>query len=398
MASSSIDIQVGEGELVQPLPFTIAEYHRRLSGLRTIMTRIGIDAMVSFTPENIYYLTSHDTPGYYYLQACVTTMDDDPVVVTRKIESFNTLGRSWSRRVVPFGDTEDPVEKLVQLVRQLGMTGKRIGLEADAWFITPRRYAQLVAALESMGAHVVDASGTVEQLRLIKSNEEISYIRQGGRICSAAMRAAFSASRSGVPETEVAAAAVGRMIAEGGQYAGLPPFISTGSRTSLVHSTWSDKLLSEGDVLAYEIPGVRERYCAALYRTGVVGKPSPEIQRGCDILVETLEALLAAARPGEPASVAHQAGAAVFGRHGISVPPRRSAYALGVNYPPDWGEGHIMSFTANESRELLPGMVFHVGTGIFEYPRYQLAFTETIVVTEGGIEVLTDFPRQLTIV
>ena len=398
MTSNTVEIQTASGALVQPLPFSIGEYQRRLAGLRSIMSRGGLDAMVSFTPENIYYLTSHDTPGYYYLQACVTTQDEDPVILTRKIESFNTLGRSWTRRVVAFGDTEDPVEKLVALLKLLGMEGKRIGLEADAWFITPKKYIRLQEMLLAIGSQLVDASGTVEQLRLIKSEEELVFIREGGKICSAAMRAAFAASHEGIAETEVAAAAVGKMIADGGQYAGLPPFISTGNRTSLVHSTWSDKKLGKGDVLAYEIPGVRERYCAALYRTGVVGEPSAEIVRGANILVETLEALLAAIKPGIPACVAHRAGVEVFKRHGMAAPPRRSAYALGVNYPPDWGEGHIMSFTEDETRELKPGMVFHVGTGIYEYPRFQLAFTETIVINNVGVEVVTDFPRALTIV
>ena len=77
--------------------------------------------------------------------------------------------------------------------------------------------------------------------------------------------------------------------------------------------------------------------------------------------------------------------------------PRRSAYALGVNYPPDWGEGHIMSFTEHEERPLQAGMVFHVGTGIYDYPRYQLAFSHSVIVTDGGCEVITDYPNELTI-
>jgi len=244
---------------------------------------------------------------------------------------------------------------------------------------------------------VLDASGLVENLRLIKSEEELNYIREAGKICSTAMRVAFEASREGVTENDVAARAISALIENGGEYAGLPPFISSGPRTALVHSTWSGRTLCKGDILAYELPGVRARYCAALYRTGVVGTPNREIQDGANILLETLTELVDAIQPGKPINEVHQTSIDVFKKHKMPASPRRSAYALGINYPPDWGEGHIISFTEKESRLLQPGMVFHVGAGIFEYPRYQLAFTESVIVSERGCEVVTDFPRELTV-
>ncbi len=56
-----------------------------------------------------------------------------------------------------------------------------------------------------------------------------------------------------------------------------------------------------------------------------------------------------------------------------------------------------MSFTETETRPLESGMVFHVGTGLFEYPRYQIAVTETIIITDTGSELATNFPRPLVI-
>lgn len=108
MSKTSL-IETRTDPLIMDLPFSHEEYQRRLNGCRELMNETEIDAFISFTPENIYYLTGHDTPGYYYLQACVVTHDHDPVVFTRKIESFNTLGRSWKRKTCPYGDTDNPV-------------------------------------------------------------------------------------------------------------------------------------------------------------------------------------------------------------------------------------------------------------------------------------------------
>ena len=66
MATQTVSIQEGSGPLVTPLPFSDAEYQRRLDGVRAQMADKGLDAFVSFTPENIYYLSAHDTPGYYF--------------------------------------------------------------------------------------------------------------------------------------------------------------------------------------------------------------------------------------------------------------------------------------------------------------------------------------------
>src|SRR5215831_3542774 len=104
MPAQKAKIQESTGPLVAPLPFTDAEFRRRLEGLRAAMSSRGLDAFVSFTPENIYYLTAHDSPGYYFYQASVVTHSQAPVNVLRRIETTNTLGRGWSRRVVSYED------------------------------------------------------------------------------------------------------------------------------------------------------------------------------------------------------------------------------------------------------------------------------------------------------
>ena len=81
MVARPVKIQEGTGPLVDALPFTDGEYQRRLTAIRSTMSRRGLDAFVSFTPENIYYVTGHDSPGYYFYQACVVSPTQRPVNV-----------------------------------------------------------------------------------------------------------------------------------------------------------------------------------------------------------------------------------------------------------------------------------------------------------------------------
>src|SRR5262245_46201784 len=85
--AGSLEITEGTGPLVEPLPFSMDEYARRLRTLRAAMELAELDAFVAFGPENINCLTGHDTPAYQYLQACVVTHDRPPVNLVRSIDA-----------------------------------------------------------------------------------------------------------------------------------------------------------------------------------------------------------------------------------------------------------------------------------------------------------------------
>ncbi len=396
MAISKVRIREGAGPLVDDLPFSDAEFRRRLEGVRQTMAARDLAAFISFTPENIYYLTGHDTPGYYFYQACVVTPDRRPINVLRRIETTNTLGRSWSRLAVAYEDREDPVEATLGLLHELGVAGKTVGAEADSWFISPKRYAQLQQGIERAGGRLADASRIVEEQRVIKSAEELAHIRRAARAAERAMQAAIGASRAGTTENDVAAAVWAELVRAGGEYAGLPPFITSGPRTSLCHSTWAGRTYAPGDVLNYELPGVVKRYCAALFRCGTVGRPSEEVASRGAIVREALERVIAAIKPGVTSGEVHDASKAVFRRHGLeSMLGHRTGYSVGINYAPDWGEGHIMSIWDGDERPLRPGMTFHLVPGIYDLGRHTVIISETVLVTEGGCEVITRFPRDL---
>jgi len=398
-STRSANIQEGSGPLVERLPFDDAEYQRRLDGVRAEMAKRDISAFISFTPENIYYLTGHDSPGYYFYQACVVTATRPPINVLRRVETTNTLGRSWARLAVGYEDRQDPVEATLGLLYELGVAGRTIGLEMDAWFISPKRAAQLQKGIEQAGGSVVDASQTVEQLRVIKSKAELAYIRTGAGAAEKAMQAALTACRVGTNENEVAGVALAELVRHGGEYAGLPPFIKSGPRSSLCHSTWAGRTFEKGDVIALELPGVIKRYCAALYRMGFLGNPDAEFTRRYTMVREALENVIAAIRPGVTSGEVHNANKAAFAKYGYGhLLGHRTAYSVGINYPPDWGEGHIMSIWDGDERPLRPGMTFHLVPGFLDLGRYEITVSDTVLVTDSGCEVITNYPRDPVII
>lgn len=115
-----------------------------------------------------------------------------------------------------------------------------------------------------------------------------------------------------------------------------------------------------------------------------------------DCCVEALEVTLKAIRPGAHSEEVQSACQQVIDRWGYEPNFRkRIGYSVGVSYAPGWGEGHMMDLKHHDSRELRPGMVFHIVPALRQHREYGVGLSETVTVTETGVEVITNFPREL---
>ena len=370
------------------------EHRERYRRLQEAMAGAGVDTLLSWAPENVYYMTGYDTLGYYFPQCFIASVDSDPVLVVRHFESPNVETQTWVDDYVGYRDHEDIAEVVAAVASRLG---KRVGTETQTWSVSPAIATRVAARLDG---RIGPMDGLVENLRLVKSPAEIELIRQSCRYTEAAMSAAFEASVAGATEDDVAAAIYQRMVSAGSTYPSLAPFVSSGPRTFLPHQTWSGRVLQPGDMLWFETGGSAGRYGSGLIRIGAVGEPpastQPTIQRALGVVTETLDALMSAVRPGATGAEIHQVGRATIEAAGWGdVHRNRSGYSIGVSYPPDWGEGHIYSLQDLETRPLEAGMVFHLVPNVLIPDVAGVAISETVLVTQDGCEALTQFPRDL---
>lgn len=104
-------------------------------------------------------------------------------------------------------------------------------------------------------------------------------------------------------------------------------------------------------------------------------------------------------KPGVTSHQVHSVGRSVYVKNGYGhLHAHRTGYSVGINYPPDWGEGHIMSIWDGDERPLRPGMTFHLVPGFGELGKYNIVISETVLVTGSGCETVTHFPRDLFVV
>lgn len=379
------------------LVFSVEEFKGRIERVRESMEEAGLDLLLVHTPENIYYLTGYRTPGYYTYQCFILPLDSEPMMLIRFMEEGNIMAQSWVEKRVTYQDTEDPVEVTSNTLKGLGVSGKRVGIEKSSWFLTTAAYEQLTATFQDVT--FTDASDVVNKVRLIKSPAEIAYIREAAKAAENGVRMGMEAIAAGKTENDVAAAALTGMLREGSEYTGLAPFVASGPRSALGHATWERRKLEEGDLVFLEIPGCINRYHAAQMRTAVIGKPPAEWEDIAKVVIDGLSAAIETIKPGVMAGEVDDACRGTITRGGYGEYfLYRTGYSIGIAFPPDWGEGHILSLRGGESTELQPGMTFHMPPSALMYGVGGIGFSETVLVTETGCEAITRYPRELVVI
>ena len=395
-------MRISEWENIpRSLAFSEDEYRGRLQNVQTAMTERGLDGLILHGPESLCYLSGFQTPGYYFVQALLVPGVGMPRLVTRYLEQSNAFAFSWlpAESFIAYLDHEDPVTTIVDTMEELALASGTIGIEKQGYSTLPlAAYERIGSALS--GVRLVDGSGVVERFRAVKSPAEIAHIRRACRISSIAMEAAAKHCRAGITE-HVLAANVGKVLAEnGGEYAGLPLFLSSGARTYIRHAVPSDKTIVQGDNVLVEHTGVVCRYAGPLFRTISVGEPTSTLREHSTVAREMLDTLIETLRPGLTSHQANAAAAAGASKGGADPGVlKRAGYSVGLNFPPDWGEGVFLDLHAGDETVLEPGMVFHLPQAMRVGGSAPTAVSETVLITESGCEVLTDFvPRDLIVV
>lgn len=384
--------------------FEKSEYLTRFERTKDRMEKGGLEVLIIVDPANINYLTGYDAQSYYVEQAVIIDLDaDEPLWIGRKMDIACVRFTSWLSPQNMTGYPEElvqsrlkhPFRYIAGLMKEKGMGNKRIGAEMDAPHFTPRSYEELKAGLPD--AKIEDARLLVSWVRNVKSPAEIALMKKAGRVVNKVMQAAVDAIGVGVRESDAAAAVLHAQAAGtnefGGDYTSHMPFFGAGKRASAPHLTWTDERFQNETNVNVELAACVKRYHCPLSRTIYLGKNPPKnLADTAQWTIEALNAELEAIRPGVACEQVDQAWRKAIAHSNI-VKESRTGYAMGLGYPPDWGE-HTCCMRPGDRTILQPGMTFHIISGIW-MEDWGFEISESVLVTDTGYELFADFPRQL---
>lgn len=385
-------------------PFDVDEMAGRLTRVRTRMDEAGLDLLVIQNPASMNYLTGYDAWSYYEPQAVLLPRDGSPLWVGRPQDANSARMTTWLEEEAILTYPEAWIEhserhggqRLAEVIREHGWDHGRIGVEGDDYGSTPRVWWELAQALGD--AEIVDDRRLIAWVRSVKSDAEIGRMREAARIAACAMEVAQESIVAGARECDVAAEIVRAQLrganGTGGAYPAIFPILLPGRKSSSAHSAWSDAPLQPGVPVVLELAGCVERYHAAQCRTFFLGTPPDGYRRLAEIVGEAYQAAFDAVRPGIRCEDVEAAWRRVLDRHGMRK-DSRLGYTIGLGYPPNWGE-RTASLRPGDTTVLQPNMTFHLLGGLWLDP-WGYEVSETIRVTENGVESLTNFPRELTI-
>jgi Xaa-Pro dipeptidase len=379
------------------LSFPVEEYERRLRELRERMVRRRLDVFMITDPENLYYLTGYQTTGYSYFQALVVPVDGEPFMVTRLLEDSNVWARTWVELSRPYGDTGDAIQTVWHALVEFGLATKTIGYEKNSYFFPAYQQERFNASL--MDAKLHDASGIVEEGRIVKSDLEIEMMKRAAVATEAGMAAGIEATAEGVTENDIAAAVHYAMFKAGGEYPAVAPYITSGPRTMIGHATWEGRKINRGDQVFLEIGGCVRRYHTALMRTVQLGDPSPGLREAEELVRHALTDIKAAMTPGLLAGEVDSVARHILDRNtsGASL-VTRCGYMIGIAFAPSWDEGYILSLKPGEETVLEENMTFHLIPWLMKVDGDKvMALSDTVRVTDGGAQSFFESEPVMTV-
>lgn len=386
--------------------FETAEYVERMKKAKIRMDAAGIEVLVVSDPANMNYLTGYDGWSFYVPQVVIISLDgEEPVWVGREMDAAGARHTTFlgEENIIGYPDyyvqtTErHPMDFVADVLMQRGWGRKVIGTETDAYYFSARGYEALKRDLPD--ASFIDGNLLVSWVRLIKSAQEIEYMRQAGKIMEKVMQTAIDVVAPGVRECDAVAEIVRAQIRGtetfGGDYTAIVPLMPTGEKTSTPHLTWTDEPYKNEVAVNLELAACRNRYHSPMARTLYLGSNPPQkLEDTAKVVVEGLNATLAAIKPGLLCEDVERVWRDIISKAGL-VKESRIGYAMGLNYPPDWGE-HTASLRPGDKTVLEANMTFHMILGMW-MDNWGFECSEAFRVTEDGCETFADFPRKLFI-
>lgn len=390
------------------LPFEREEYAHRLAKTRRAMQARGIDVLLVTDPSNMAWLTGYDGWSFYVHQCVLVGPEGDPIWFGRGQDANGAKRTVYMSldHIIGYPDhyvqsTErHPMDYLAQeVIASRGWSNMRMGVEMDNYYFSAAAYASLQKNLPQ--AQWVDATALVNWQRAIKSPGEIAYMRKAARIVEKMHERILERIEPGMRKNELVADIYATGITGitgadgyGGDYPAIVPLLPTGADAAAPHLTWDDTPFQSGAGTFFEIAGCYRRYHCPLSRTVFLGQPPKHFIEAERAVVEGIYAGLEAARPGNTCEDIANAFFKVLNSYGIEK-NSRCGYPIGASYPPDWGE-RTMSLRPGDRTVLQPGMTFHFMPGLW-MDDWGLEITESILITETGVETFCNLPRQLFI-
>ncbi len=381
------------------LHFSKEEFISRKSKVLKSMKEQNVDALLMFRQESMYWLTGYDTFGYVFFQTLILDQKGNVILLTRApdLRQAQNTSNIEDIRIWVDKDGSNPTENLKSILNELDLKGKNLGVEYEAYGLTGRNTLKLNKCLENY-CSTEDKSELITKLRVVKSKEEIVYVKKAAELADKALDEIWKHAKTGVNESKILAE-MNRVIFEGGgDYPANEFIIGSGNNALLCRYQSEKKILSNPDQLSIEWAGTYKHYHSAMFRTIPIGKANPKHFKMYEACLEALKNCENKLIPGNKAGKVFDVHAKTFDSLGYkNARMNACGYSLGGTFSPNWMDWPML-YTGN-SYIIEQGNVFFMHMILMDSEN-QLAMNlgETYLVTEKGNQRLGKQKLDLVVI
>lgn len=370
------------------------EIAERQERTRKVVLNKDLSALILSKPENIQYLTGVMEPSIHACSVLIVSQQTQPELIVMWLDKQAAQKQAKEIDIQAY-TPESQMAVITKTLDRLGVTKGTIGMDERALAILGNSLKR------SLPHEFVDASNVVEELRMVKSEEEIRLLQKACEISDEGMRTVLESLKPGVTELQIAAHAEHQMITEGSDRMKHRTIVASGSRTNLVHPWATHKKITNGELVAIDLGAVYHGYCSDVARSTVVGKSNDELKNVFDVLLGAQDEVLHRLRPGvsiqEIEAVAREftgvAGCRLIGHvgHSIGLNVEEYPFLRSTNpYPYGRSVTHpdIIRFEKNM-------VVAFFQSYIQSKQKFGIRLEDTVVITSSGAKMMTTYPREL---
>ncbi len=371
------------------LHFSKEEFSIRKRNVLRSMKEQNLDALLMFRQESMYWLTGYDTFGYVFFQTLILDQKGNIVLLTRAPDLRQAQNTSNIENIRIWIDKEgvNPTDDLKKILNELNLKNKNIGVEYEAYGMTGRNALRLNKSLENY-CKFEDKSELITKLRVIKSNEELVYIRKAAELADKALDEAWKYSKAGTNEAKILAEMQKAVLEGGGDYPANEYIIGSGPNALLCRYQAEKRNLSNIDQLSLEWAGTFKHYHSAMFRTIPIGKADPNHYKMHDACIEALKNCENQLKPGIKVGEIFDVHAKTFDDLGYNKSRMNACgYSLGNTFSPNWMDWPMI-YTGNPY-VIEPGNVFFMHMILMDSDKgLAMNLGETYLVTKSGNERL----------
>ncbi|WP_066172905.1 M24 family metallopeptidase [Bacillus marinisedimentorum] len=363
--------------------------NNRLKRMTEWLKEKNINAAFITSTPNVFYLSGFYSDPHERLLGLLLFPDAEPILVLPAMEKQQAKNAGWDYPMIGYSDIDDPWQLIKDRLDRQNIRPGVLAVEKS--HMTVERYEHAAAAFGN--PDLVSAEGKLQQLRLIKDEQETAVLREAAKLADYGVEVGTAAIKEGVTEMEILARIEYELKKQGIREMSFSTIVLTGENTAAPHGNPGKNRVKKGDLVLFDLGVVLDGYCSDITRTVAVGDVSAKQREIYETVLRAQEEAVRICRPGTTIGDLDKTARSIITEAGYGdYFTHRIGHGLGI-------EVHeFPSLNEKNTGILENGMALTIEPGIYLPGTGGVRIEDDIVITANGADILTQYPKELQIV